>query len=394
MNGKREIYLDNSATTRISDAALKKYNEVSLSSYGNPSSLHSLGLIAEKEINSAKEKILSSLNERESTVVFTASGSEANNLAIIGRALSKDRYRKGAKIIISQGEHASVSSPVSKLKEMGFKTVEIPTLDGKIDFDTLSEEMTPDVILVSIMMVNNETGALYDVAEVAKIMRKNSPEALLHVDATQSYMKVKFTKRGIGADMITLSSHKIEGPKGVGALVIDNKIIKNRGLAPLILGGGQEGGLRSGTENVPGIAAFGEAVSIGVQNLDENVEKLETLRSYLIEKLQNSETLSEISITNPEKYAPHILNITVPDIKSETLLHYLSSLGIFVSSGSACSSNSAHISSALTSFGRTGEEADSSVRISFSHRNSLEDVDALCEGLTEAIKRLARIKRR
>ena len=206
-------------------------------------------------------------------------------------------------------------------------------------------------------------------------------------------MKVRFTKRTLGADMITLSSHKIEGPKGVGALVVDNKIIKSKGLSPLILGGGQEGGLRSGTENVPAIAAFGEAVRIGQANIEKNIKKLSTLRSYLKEKLKSAEELKSISITEPQSFAPHILNITLPGIKSETVLHYLSSLGIYVSSGSACSSNTAHTSSALTAYGRSPEEADSSIRISFSHRNEKEDVDALCEGLASALQKLARIKK-
>ena len=224
-------------------------------------------------------------------------------------------------------------------------------------------------------------------------MREKAPDALLHVDATQSYMKIRFTKRSLGADMITISSHKIEGPKGVGALVIDKKIIKNRGLSPLILGGGQEGGLRSGTENVPAIAAFGEAIRIGTQNLDSNIKKLQDLREYLLKKLSDSDEFSHISVTNPECHAPHILNITLPGIKSETILHYLSSLGIYVSSGSACSSNSNHVSSALIAYGRTAEEADSSIRISFSHRNEKSDVDALCDGLSSALKKLARIKK-
>ena len=390
MSEMRHIYLDNSATTQISNEALKKYNEVSLSVFGNPSSLHSFGLLAEKELNAAREAVLSSIGERNSTVVFTASGSEANNLAIIGRALAKDRFRNSAKIITTAGEHASVSSPISKLKEMGFKTAEIPTKSGKIDTDSLKRELTPDVILVSVMMVNNETGALYDIAEVARLTRALSPQAVIHVDATQSYMKVKFTKRSLGADMITLSSHKIEGPKGVGALVIDNKIIQNRGLAPLILGGGQEGGLRSGTENVPAVAAFGEAVRIGARNIDQSIARLCELREYLIERIKSDSVLSEISITDPQSHAPHILNITLPCIKSETALHYLSSLGIYVSSGSACSSNSSHISSALTAYGRSAEEADSSIRISFSPKNEKSDVDALCDGLASAIRKLAR----
>lgn len=393
MNKNRYIYLDNSATTQICKEALDKYNEVSALCFGNPSSLHSLGLAAEKELNSARDAVLSSIGERDSSVVFTASGSEANNLAIIGRALSKERYRRGAKIITTEGEHASVSAPIDRLVELGFKIVKIPTKVGKLDTDALIREMSHDVILVSVMMVNNETGALYDIHAVSKIMREKAPEALLHVDATQSYMKFRFTKRALGADMITLSSHKIEGPKGVGALVIDNKIIKSRGLAPVILGGGQEGGLRSGTENVPAIAAFGEAIRVGMQNIDQNTRKLQELRNYLLEKLSDSDCFSGISVTNPENHAPHILNITLPSIKSETILHYLSSLGIYVSSGSACSSNSNHTSSALTAYGRSAAEADSSIRISFSHRNKKEDVDALCEGLSSALSKLARIRK-
>ncbi len=390
---KRLIYLDNSATTKISEEALKKYNEISLSHFGNPSSLHSLGLDAEREIDAAKREILDSLSFRDGTVVFTASGSEANNLAITGRALSKDRYKRGAKIITTLGEHASVSEPIKKLAEMGFKTVFIPTKGGKIDTDTLISEMTSDVILVSVMMVNNETGALYDTKRVGEIMRERSPEALLHVDATQSYMKVPFTKSSSGADMITLSSHKIEGPKGVGALVIDNKVIKARGLAPVIHGGGQGSGLRSGTENVPAIAAFGVAAHEGRARLTENTKKLGELRAYLVEKLTNTPSLRVISPILPENFAPHILNITLPSIKSETMLHYLSSLGIFTSSGSACSSNSRHLSSALIAYGRSESEADCSLRISFSPRNEKEDVDALCDALASGLSRLARIKK-
>ena len=279
-------------------------------------------------------------------------GAEANTLAIIGRAMSKERYKKGAKIITTQGEHASVDAPLDMLSAMGFKVVRIPTTNGEIDIDRLKNELTPDVILVSMMMVNNETGALYDTAEVAKLMKAKSPEALLHIDATQSYMKIPFTKAKCGADMITISSHKIEGPKGVGALVIDASVIKAKGLASLTLGGGQEGGLRSGTENVPGIAAFGEAVRIGSAALRERHAYLSELRNYLVERIEGEEALSEVSVVKPKAHAPHIVNIILPKIKSETMLHYLSSLGIYVSSGSACSSNGGHLSSALTALAR------------------------------------------
>ena len=350
--------------------------------------------MAEREIDGARKIILDSLGAGfDSEVIFTSSGSEANNLAIVGRALSKDRYRRGAKIITTLGEHASVSEPIKRAESLGLKVAYIPTKDGKLDTGALLSELTPDVVLVSIMMVNNETGALYDVAAVAKMIKSRSPEAYLHVDATQSYMKVAFTKKSIGADMITISSHKIEGPKGVGALVIDKRIFKDRGLSPIILGGGQEEGLRSGTENVPGIAAFGEAVRLSLASRGENIARTEELRSYLIERFASDEALSEISVTNPECHAPHILNVTLPKIKSETMLHYLSSEGIFVSSGSACSSNSQHLSSALIAYGRSEAEADSSIRISLSPKNTKEELDAFCAALAAGLSRLSRIRR-
>ena len=389
---QREIYLDNSATTRISEGALNKYIEISREFYGNPSSLHTLGFNAEKIITSAKDTILSTLSAKGSSVIFTASGSEANNLAIIGRALSKERYLKGAKIITSDGEHASVNEPLSRLEALGFKIVRIPTKNGTLDMKKLAEELTPDTILVSMMMVNNETGALYDISAVSRLVKSKVPTAALHVDATQSYMKVPFTKSGIGADMITISSHKIEGPKGVGALVVDNRIINERGLSPIIFGGGQEGGLRSGTENVPGIAAFAEAAKIAKQSFPARFEKYNLLRETLINRIEASKTLSGISITSPTSHAPHILNITLPGIKSETMLHYLSSFGIFVSSGSACSSNDRHVSSALVAYGRSEREADSSIRISFSDKNEISDIDALVGALESGVEKLARVK--
>ena len=388
----KQIYLDNSATTRICDEALDKYVAVSRECYGNPSSLHGLGFDAEKLLDTARGEICSSLGAKGSTVIFTASGTEANNLAIIGRAMAKERFKKGAKIITTMGEHASVDGPLNMLESMGYKIARIPTLGGEIDMEALKKELTSDVILVSMMMVNNETGALYDTAEVAKLIKAKCPEAVLHIDATQSYLKIPFTKAKCGADMITISSHKIEGPKGVGALVVDGGVMKAKGLAPIILGGGQEGGMRSGTENVPGIAAFGEAVRLGFMALRQRYSHLSALKAYLIEKIEADEALSEISITKPKASAPHIVNITLPKIKSETMLHYLSSLGIYVSSGSACSSNSAHLSSALTAFGRSNSEADSSIRISLSHRNTKEDIDGLVDGLKSGLARLSRIR--
>lgn len=387
---QREIYLDNSATTRICDEALEKYVKTSKECWGNPSSLHGMGFLAEGELRAAREAVIRSLGATGSTVIFCASGSEANNLAIIGRATAKERYKRGAKIITTMGEHASVEKPLAYLESQGYKIAYIPTVGGEIDMAALERELTRDVILVTMMMVNNETGALYDTAAVGRLMRQRCPDAALHVDATQSYMKLPFTKATSGADMITVSSHKIEGPKGVGALVVDKEIMKKRDLAPMVLGGGQEGGLRSGTENVPAVAAFGEAVRIAEKNIRANYAYIKGLREYLIAKLEGE--IPEISITKPKKAAPHILNITLPKIKSETMLHFLSSYGIYVSSGSACSSNSAHGSSALVAFGRSAEEADYSIRISFSHRNTNEDVDCLVDTLKIGLEKLSRVR--
>ena len=387
----RKIYLDNSATTRISEVALKKYVEVSEECFGNPSSLHSLGHEAELILKGARDAVLSSLGAR-GTVVFTSSGSEANNLAILGRAYSKERYKRGAKIITTDSEHASVSEPIKKLAAEGYKVAYVPTKGGALDLEILANELTPDTVLVTIMAVNNETGAAYDIKSAAALIKARCPEALLHVDATQSYMKIPTSQRALMADMITVSSHKIHGPKGVGALYISDTVIKSRGLSPIVFGGGQEGGLRSGTENVPAIAAFAEAIREGTKNLSENAEKMDKLRTYLIEKLTRDEAFAEISLTLPERHAPHILNVTLPKIKSETMLHFLSSAGIFVSSGSACSSNSHHKSSALIAYGRSAQEADTSIRISLSHENTKEDIDELCDALKAGLAKLARIR--
>ncbi len=389
---KRLVYLDNSATTKISQEALEKYIEVASSEVGNPSSLHTLGVAAEKIIKDAKSTLLSALSVRDYKVVFTASGTEANNLAIIGRALSKERYKRGAKIITTDGEHASVNSPLEHLAAMGFKIKRISTAGGRVDLDELKRELTADTVLVTAMMVNNETGALYDVKKISETMRRLAPESVLHVDATQSFMKIPINLKAIGADMLTVSSHKIHGPKGVGALLVSDALLKKKGLSPIIMGGGQEGGLRSGTENVPAIAAFGRAVETEAKLLLKTEKKLREMRGYLIEKLTRTPSLSAISITNPESPAPHILNITLPKIKSETMLHYLSAENIFVSSGSACSSNSPHKSSALVAYGRSESEADSSIRISLSRLNEKEDIDRLCDALETGISRLARIR--
>ena len=388
----KTIYFDNSASTAISEEALQKYISVSRENYGNPSSLHAMGVCAEEEIKLAKERIKSSLKTKDHAVIFTSSGSEANNLCIIGRALSKERYRGRGKIITTMGEHASISEPIARLRAMGYKTVAIPTAGGAVDMDALISELDESVILLTAMMVNNETGAVYNLPRMAAELKHRCPEAFFHVDATQGYMKIPFTMADIGADMLTISSHKIHGPKGVGALVISREVIKTKALAPIILGGGQEMGLRSGTENVPGIAAFGEAVVTELGRLSESFAHMAALRERVILGIESRPELREISIVKPPKHAPHILNITLPGIKSETMLHYLNSEGIFVSSGSACSSNTGHLSDALTAYGKSAKEADSSIRISFDRSNTIEEADLFLDALARGIERLARVK--
>ena len=391
---KEMIYLDNSATTRICDEALEEYIRISREHFGNPSSLHAVGFDAEQILKNARSSLLRTLGAKNGTLVFTSSGSEANNLAIFGRAHAKDRYR-GKKILTTSGEHSSVSAVFDALAKEGFKAETIPTRGGEIDFSALEKMLTPDVILVSAMMVNNETGAIYDLRGVSEMMREKCPEAVLHVDATQSFMKLPFSPASLQADMITLSSHKIEGPKGVGALYISQSLITQHGLAPLILGGGQESGFRSGTENVPGVAAFAKAAEIAHNNLQYRIKYILGLREHLLKRLKEDERLSDIIPLITKNPAPHILSLEVKNIKSETVLHFLSSEGICVSSGSACSSNAStrHASPALLAFGQTEAEADSSIRISFSHRNTVDEVDALCEALILALSRLAKIRR-
>lgn len=386
----REIYFDNSATTPIRAESLEKYIEVARGHFGNPSSLHSLGVDAEHIILEARREILASLYTGLGDVVFTGSGSEANNLAILGRAYAKERFRRGGKIITTMGEHASVDMPIQALERAGFTVARISTRGGEIDLGELERELSGNVILVSVMLVNNETGAVYNVPEVAERVKKIAPEAYLHVDATQGYMKIPFSPEVLGADTVTVSSHKIEGPKGVGALYISPRVIKERGIAAQVLGGGQEKGLRSGTENVPAIAAFGVAARLAKEFIEENSGKMTALRDRLISAIETSPELSEVKITRPRSAAPHILNITLPGIRSETMLHYLSSEGIYVSSGSACSSNSGHRSEALLAFGKSEGEADSSVRISFSRNNTKDEVDVLVDVLKSGIARLAR----
>ncbi len=389
MNSQKEIYLDNSATTPLSPAVKKKIAQM-LDVYGNPSSLHSLGQRAEAELKTAREALLSALGARprEGEFVFTSSGTEATSLAFFGCARAKER-RDASRILITDSEHPSVKNTASQLLKEGFEIVQIPTRGGVLDMAALEAALDKKIFLASFMLVNNETGARYDVESAFRAIRAEYPDAITHCDAVQGFMKVMFTPSSLGADLISVSGHKLHAPKGVGGLYISADIIKKKKISPFIFGGGQEKGMRSGTENTIGIAAFGTAVNDIKQKRAQNATHIEQLYLYATEKLE----AMGLRINRPEgARVSHIINLTLPRIKSETMLHFLSADGIFVSSGSACSSHSKDPSSALISFGLTPEDADCSLRISLSEYNTKQDIDALVASLSTALERLVRIR--
>ena len=387
---KREIYLDNSATTPLSEASRKKIYEMT-EIYGNPSSLHSIGQSAEKTVAEARKIILSALGvrAREGELIFTSCGTEATALAILGSAHAKQR-REALRILTSDSEHPSVQKNLEALEKEGFEIVRIPTKSGILDLDAIEASLDKKIFLASFMLVNNETGAVYKVGEAFARIKSKYPEAITHCDAVQGFMKIPFTPTGLKADLVTVSGHKLHAPKGVGALYISADMLKKKKITPFLLGGGQESGMRSGTENTIGIAAFGASVADISERAHECRERFAELYSYASERISSL----GIKINRPSgEYASHILNVTLPNIKSETVLHFLSSDGVFVSSGSACSSHSSTPSGTLISFGLTPAQADCSLRISFSEYNTKEDVDALYESLKSALARLVRIKR-
>ena len=382
-----EIYFDNSATTKMSAGAMRKMTEVIENHFGNPSSLHARGVDAEHIKEEARKIILASLGVQRGVrgeLVFTSGGTEANNMAILGVIDSKAR-KGNEKILVTAGEHSSVEATVSHLEAKGYTVLRVPTKGGELDMDFIRENGR-DAVLASFMHVNNETGALYKLKEAFDLIKALSPRCVTHADCVQSYMKVKFNKKTLNADLISLSAHKVNGAKGVGALYVSPDIIKTKRLVPIAFGGGQEENFRSGTENVYGIAAFGEAVREHMANMEREISLMDSLRSYIIEGLANSEA----RVNLPVRHAPHILNITLPGIRSETMLHHLSAKGIYVSSGSACSSHSNKVSSALKSFGLTDSEADSSIRVSLCPENTKEEADVFISALSEGLKSLQR----
>ncbi|MBE6666644.1 MAG: cysteine desulfurase [Ruminococcaceae bacterium] len=393
-----EIYFDNSATTPLCAQAAEKMTRVMAETYGNPSSLHKMGLLAEKTVDGARDAVLralcppkTGLRPKREQLIFTASGTEANNLAMIGIMTAKAR-NKGKKIIVGETEHPSVIETAKHLEALGYTAVYIPSPNGVWDMDAYRKALDKDTVLVCAMLVNNETGAMNDIAAIAKAAKAVSPEILVHCDAVQGFLKTMQSPLP-HADSVSISAHKIGGPKGVGALFVSEKILKTKALTPVIFGGGQENGFRSGTENVIGIAGFGAAAEFGASRLSSSLTLFSELRAYFTEKITEMGDAVRINEPLSAKKAAHIISLTVPGYRSETLLHSLSAYGVYVSSGSACASNTGHSSYVLRSFGLSDTETDSTLRISLGPQNTKEDIDVFISALKESIAKLAKMKR-
>lgn len=384
-------YLDNSATTPLCGEA-RDAMLAAMDTYGNPSSLHRVGQDAAMLLRRARSQVASALgvhNPVPGEIIFTASGTEASNTAILGTVFAK-KHRVGNRIITTDCEHPSVEEVMKRLEADGFDVVRIPTKGGVLDTDAAIAALEVPTLLVSMMMVNNETGAAFDVQTVFKAAKRKKPATITHCDAVQGFLKLPFTPAGIGADLVTVSGHKIHGPKGVGALYISPALIKQKSVQPYLIGGGQENGLRSGTENMVGICGFGAAAEVGYAQLDVHIAHMTALRDKLTEGL----TAAGIQVNIPAgKRAPHIVNLTLPDIKSQTMLNFLSEKGICVSSGSACAAHGGKTSRSLLAFGLSPHEADCSLRVSLSAFNTEDDVQALLDALREGCERLVRIRR-
>lgn len=386
-----EAYLDNSATTRCSDRACQLMVDLLTKDYGNPSSLHMKGIEAERFVETAKKKIAKTLRVSEKEIIFTSGGTESNNLAIIGAAMAN--RRAGNHIITTSIEHASVENPMEFLKEQGFDITYLSVDEnGIISLEELEEAVTEQTILVSMMQVNNEIGAIEPVAEAAELIKKKNPATLIHVDAIQSYGKMYIYPKKLGIDMLSVSGHKIHGPKGSGFLWVKEKTK----LKPLILGGGQQKGMRSGTENVPAIAGLGEAAEEIYENLDEKRAHLYGLKQRFIDGIKKLEG-THVNGKTGEDSAPHIVSVSFEGIRSEVLLHSLEDRGIYVSSGSACSSNN-HAgkqkgSKTLRNIHLKENLLDSTLRFSFSVHTTEEEIDYALEVLGELLPVLKKYTR-
>ena len=365
-----EVYLDNAATTRAAKEVVDMVSKVMLEDYGNPSSKHIKGVTAENYIKETASIIAKSLKCQEKEIVFTSGGTESNNMAIIGAAMANKR--KGTHVIVSGIEHSSVKEPFLYLEDNGFRVTFLPVdSDGVISLDALKEDLDDETILVSVMMVNNEIGTIEPIGEIGDIVKKYNQDIIFHVDAIQAYGKLRIIPKRLGIDLLTVSGHKIHGPKGTGFIYIREKTK----LKPIILGGGQQKGMRSGTENVPGIAGLGKAVELIYNSaFEEKTEAMYELRRWFISCLKEIEGV-KINGREDEQAAPHVVSVSFDGIRAEVLLHALEDKGIYVSSGSACSSNRPGLSSTLVAIGLAKDLLDSTLRFSFSYETTKEELE-------------------
>lgn len=382
-----EAYLDNSATTRVFPQVQQLMIETMNEQYGNPSSLHNRGVAAEEYVTKASEQIARTLKADKKEIVFTSGGTESNNMALIGGAFAN--RRRGNHLITSAIEHASVGNPMKFLQEAGFQVTYLPVDgEGRISLEELRKAIRPETILVSLMYVNNEIGTVEPIEEASKIIKSVNPQILFHVDAIQGYGKYVIRPKKLGIDLLSVSGHKIHGPKGSGFLYISNKAKVN----PLIYGGGQQRGMRSGTENVPGIAGLGLAAEMIYENHEEKIEKLYSLKERFIAGIQEIEG-TVVNGAAVREGAPHIVSVSFAGVRSEVLLHSLEMEEIYVSAGSACSSNKPAVSSTLTAIGVPKELLDSTLRFSFGVFTTEEEIDYTLEALNRLLPKLRRYTR-
>ena len=382
-----EAYFDNSATTQVFDCGKDAGVNAMTMDYGNAAARHMKGVEAEKIIKEARREIANSLKVQEKEILFTSGGTESNNLALIGTALANQRT--GKHLITSAVEHPSVYNTMAWLEEQGFEITYLPVDSfGCISLAELEEAVREDTILVSIMYVNNEIGAVEPVEEIAKLIHKINPAILFHVDAIQAYGKFVIRPKRQGIDLLSVSGHKIHAPKGIGFLYVDSRVK----IKPLIYGGGQQRGLRSGTENVPGIAGLGAAAREMYRDHSERLKRMYEIKDYMISRLGEVEGTTVNSLPGDQS-APQIVSASFSGVRSEVLLHALEEKGIYVSSGSACSSNHPAVSGTLKGIGVKKELLDSTLRFSFGVFNTKDEVDYCISVLQELLPVLRRYQR-
>ena len=382
-----EAYFDNSATTKVLDSVKDIVVKTMTEDYGNAAAKHRKGMEAEQYIRDARKIIADTLKVQEKEILFTSGGSESNNMALIGTAWANQRA--GKHIISTSIEHPSVYNPLGVLEELGFEVTILPVdHDGHISLKDLEEAIRPDTILVSTMYVNNEVGAVEPVEEISKVIKAKNPSTLYHVDAIQAYGKYVIRPKKQGIDLLSVSGHKIHGPKGAGFLYIRSGVK----IKPLIYGGGQQAGMRSGTENVPGVAGLGAAAKEMYTDHAAKIQKLIELKDYMTDRLGEIEG-TVINSKKGEDSAPQIVSVSFEGVRSEVLLHALEDKGVYVSSGSACSSNHPGISGTLKGIGVAQKLLDSTIRMSFGMFNTKEEIDYAIDILKELVPMLRRYQR-